>query len=213
MPDPSSALPAPKPCMIIKSIEDLSTLYSCLTSVTVSQHCFEESYCQITEAVLSNFVPYLQQLLHTIMRIRSDHISIREDINTAEKLGNFLPAESQKFYLGTLATTNTSVFQLPFLWRMLPQPFTKVIRHRQRLIAFSPQLARYKRSLADSLRCSLIGSTISSPCTLLTGCTISLDTIEKRSPEVLRTPRESVGTPRGSKNNGYFELYGGSKST
>ena len=90
MPDPFSTLSAPLPLMIFEGIEDLSTLNYLLHSSPAANAIFETCYCKISEAVLSSFVPQLQQLLHTVLIIRSNRLSIREGLESPHHLDDFL---------------------------------------------------------------------------------------------------------------------------
>ena len=90
MPDPFSTLPAPLPLMIFEAIEDLSTLNYLLQFSPAANVIFESYYCEIIEAVLTNFVPHLQQLLRTIVSIRSDRLRIGDELDSPEALDIFL---------------------------------------------------------------------------------------------------------------------------
>ena len=90
MPDPFSTLPAPLPLIILKAIEDLSTLNYLLQSSPAANVIFERYYSEITEAVLCNFVPQLQQLLRTVVIIRSDRSNISDELDSPEALDKFV---------------------------------------------------------------------------------------------------------------------------
>ena len=90
MPDPFATLPAPLPLMIFEALEDLSTAHCLLQASPAANATFEECYCKITEAILCKFVPKLQQLLRRIIIIRSDALSIKDDLVSPRNLDNFL---------------------------------------------------------------------------------------------------------------------------
>ncbi len=71
MPDPFTTLPSPRPLIILESIEDFPTLHHLLQASPDANAIFKKYYCTITEAILSNFVPKLQELLRTIAAVRS----------------------------------------------------------------------------------------------------------------------------------------------
>ena len=109
MPDPFSTLPMPLPLLILEAIEDLSTLNYVLQSSPVANRVFDRYYCQITEAVLANFVPQLQQLLRTLITIRSNHLSIREELHSREALVRFLHDRVLNQSSGVKPLSNASV--------------------------------------------------------------------------------------------------------
>lgn len=109
MPDPFSTLPAPLPLMILEGIEDLSTLNYLLNSSPAANFIFERYYCEISEAVLSNFVPQLQQLLRTILLTRSNRLSIREEIDSPQHLEDFLQTYALNNSNVTKPLTNATV--------------------------------------------------------------------------------------------------------
>ena len=90
MPDPFSTLPLPLPLMILDAIEDFATLGYLLQSSSIANVIFEEFYCEIAEAVLSNLAPQLQRLLRTIVYIRSDRLAIGSQLTSSEALDSFL---------------------------------------------------------------------------------------------------------------------------
>ena len=89
MPDPFSTLPSPLPLIVLESIKDLSTLHHLLQASPDASFIFRKYYCAITEAILSTFVPKLQELLRTIVAIRSG-LCTSDVFNSPEALGNFL---------------------------------------------------------------------------------------------------------------------------
>ncbi|KAL9068107.1 MAG: hypothetical protein Q9161_006460 [Pseudevernia consocians] len=89
MPDPFSTLPSPLPLIVLESIEDLSTLHHLLQASPDASFIFRKYYCAITEAIFSNFVPKLQELLRTIVAIRSG-LCTSDVFNSPKALGNFL---------------------------------------------------------------------------------------------------------------------------
>lgn len=76
--------------MIFEAIEDLSTLNYLLQSSPAANVNFESYYCEIIEVILTNCIPQLQQLLRTIVLIRSNHLSIGDKIDSPEALAKFL---------------------------------------------------------------------------------------------------------------------------
>lgn len=109
MPDPFSTLPAPLPLMIFKTMEDLSTLNYMLRASPAANVIFRKHYCEVTEAVLSNFVPELQLQLRTIALIRSDRLSIRNTLDSPEALDNFLLACVQDRKASTKPLSNSMI--------------------------------------------------------------------------------------------------------
>lgn len=109
MPDPFSTLPAPLPLMISEGIEDLSTLNYLLNSSPAANFIFERYYCEILEAVSSNFVPQLQQLLRTILLTRSNRLSIREELDSPQHLDDFLQTRALNNSTATQPLTNATV--------------------------------------------------------------------------------------------------------
>ena len=109
MPDPFSTLPAPLPLMILEAIEELSTLNCLLQSSPAANFIFERYYCEITEAVLSNFVPQLQQLLRTVVLIRSDRLSVKDELDSPYALENFLATRALDNDVGIKPLSNAMV--------------------------------------------------------------------------------------------------------
>ncbi|KAL9076638.1 MAG: hypothetical protein Q9161_000970 [Pseudevernia consocians] len=109
MPDPFSTLPAPLPLMIFEAIEDLSTLNYLLHSSPAANVIFESYYCEITEAVLSHFIPQLQQLLRTVVLVRSDHVTVHDELDSPEALDNFLATRVLDNNAGTKPLSNATV--------------------------------------------------------------------------------------------------------
>ena len=77
MPDPFSILPLPLPIFILNGLEDLGTLHYLLQASPAANIVFAQHYCEITEAILSNFVPELRQLLRVVVSIRSQPGRVR----------------------------------------------------------------------------------------------------------------------------------------
>ncbi|CAF9917169.1 hypothetical protein IMSHALPRED_003484 [Imshaugia aleurites] len=109
MPDPFSTLPLPLPLMVLTAIEDLSTLNYLLQASPAANVIFEGYYSEITEAVMSNFVPELQQLLRTIVSMRSDRSSIKDTVDTPEALDSFLAARALSSNASAKPLSNTTV--------------------------------------------------------------------------------------------------------
>lgn len=109
MPDPFCTLPAPLPLMIGEAIQDLSTLNNLLQSSPAANVIFERYYCEITEAVLSSFIPQLQQLLRTIESIRSDRSSTHDELESPEALDSFLATRTLNNDTGTKPLSNIIV--------------------------------------------------------------------------------------------------------
>ena len=109
MPDPFSTLPLPLPLMILESIEDLSTLNYLLQSSSAANVIFERYYCEIAEAVLSNFAPQLQRLLRTIVFIRSNRLSICRELISSEALDSFLGARVLNDNAGSEPLSNAKI--------------------------------------------------------------------------------------------------------
>ncbi|KAI4202784.1 MAG: hypothetical protein LQ350_002282 [Teloschistes chrysophthalmus] len=78
MPDPFSTLPLPLPLLILNGLEDLGTLHYPLQASPTVNVIFAQHYCEITDSILSNFVPQLRKLLRIVVFIRSRPSSIRE---------------------------------------------------------------------------------------------------------------------------------------
>ena len=89
MPDPFGTLPLPLPTFIFHGIEDLGTLHCLLQASPAANPIFSEHYCEITESILSNFLPQLQQLLRIIVSIRSQPSSVRAQCSSTEGYNAF----------------------------------------------------------------------------------------------------------------------------
>lgn len=109
MPDPFSTLPLPLPLMILDAIEDFATLGYLLQSSSAANIIFEEFYCEIAEAVLSNLAPQLQRLLRTIVYIRSDRLAIGSQLTSSEALDSFLSDRVLNDSVGAKPLSNATV--------------------------------------------------------------------------------------------------------
>ena len=89
MPDPFNTLPLPLPTFIFNGLEDLGTLHCLLQASPAANPIFAEYYCEITESILSNFLPQLQQLLRIIVSIRSQPSTVRAQCSSTEGYNTF----------------------------------------------------------------------------------------------------------------------------
>ena len=89
MPDPFSTLPSPLPIFILKGFEDLGSLDYLLQASPAATAIFAEHYAEITESILSNFVPNLQKIMRIVVAIRSQPSAIREQCASKEAFEAF----------------------------------------------------------------------------------------------------------------------------
>jgi len=90
MPDPFATLPAPLPLIIMEAIEDLPTVHNLLLASPAASYYFEQYYVEVTEAILSNYEPELQQLLRAMIFCRSKPTGRSDELASPKVLGNFL---------------------------------------------------------------------------------------------------------------------------
>jgi len=90
MPDPFATLPAPLPLIILEAIEDLPTVHNLLLASPAASYYFEQYYVEVTEAILSNYEPELQQLLRTMILFRSSAENRSSKLASPKDLRNFL---------------------------------------------------------------------------------------------------------------------------
>lgn len=90
MPDPFATLPAPLPLIIMEAIEDLPTLHNLLLASSASSYYFEQYYVEVTEAILTNYVPEMRQLLRSMIIVRSNASCRQHNLATPKYLKNFL---------------------------------------------------------------------------------------------------------------------------
>lgn len=89
MPDPFSTLPLPLPTIILSGLEDLGTLHCLLQASSAVHAIFAMQYCEITESILSNFLPQLRQLLRVVVYIRSQSSNIRRQSDCIDAYNDF----------------------------------------------------------------------------------------------------------------------------
>ena len=65
--------------MIIKHIDDLSTLHHLLLASPIANAVYGDCYCEIIEAIIVDQEPYLQQLLRTVISLRSERLKMRRN--------------------------------------------------------------------------------------------------------------------------------------
>jgi len=90
MPDPLATLPAPLPLIIMEAIEDLPTVHNLLFASPAASYYFEQYYVEVTEAILSNYEPELQQLLRAMIFCRSNATGRSDELASPKILRNFL---------------------------------------------------------------------------------------------------------------------------
>lgn len=90
MPDPFATLPAPLPLIIMEAIEDLPTVHNLLLASPAASYYFEQYYVEVTEAILSNYEPELQELFRTMIWFRSNAECRRHELASPKDLTNFL---------------------------------------------------------------------------------------------------------------------------
>jgi len=90
MPDPFATLPAPLPLLILAAIEDLPTAHNLLLASPAASYYIDQYYVEVTEAILSNYVPGLQQLLRTMIVLRSHAACRAHKLASPKDLRNFL---------------------------------------------------------------------------------------------------------------------------
>ena len=99
MPDPFSTLPLPLPLIILKSIEDLSTLNYLLKASPSANAIFTRYCCAVIESIISNFVPGLQRLSRIIVSIRSQPARIRAECVSIEAFKAFRDSHIRGKYI------------------------------------------------------------------------------------------------------------------
>lgn len=117
MPDPFSCLPLPLPLFILNRLEDLGTLHYILQSSPAASAIFAEYYCEITESILSNFVPLLQRILRTVVYTRCQPANIKAQCDTVQafdifRATHFLGADAGPTPLRKSTTTFAAVRSL-----------------------------------------------------------------------------------------------------
>lgn len=78
MPDPFGTLPLPLPLLVLKALEDLSTLQFILVASRPAAALFEQYHCEIVESIIAQKEPYLQDLVRKIVSIPSHDAAIQE---------------------------------------------------------------------------------------------------------------------------------------
>ena len=89
MPDPFSTLPLPLPLFILTNLPDLGILYCCLLASPAASYFFSHYYYEITESILASYIPEVQQLLRTIICIRSQPSYVRAQCNSLDDFKAF----------------------------------------------------------------------------------------------------------------------------
>lgn len=87
--------------MLLKAIEDLSTLQYLLEASPSAAAIFEQHYCEVTEALLDRLPLHFQRLLRTIVAIQSNRLVIKDFVNSFEA-----PSQCRVFdIVGTIRAT------------------------------------------------------------------------------------------------------------